>query len=119
MLKTPSVLLGLIVALCLLTPSSARASLNDCSDVYVGAIWIEQGSGLFAVVFLLNEGDASGSYWQMFSQFSADERKSALAMLTAAKLSSHRVHVKTHASDGCSIMVTSQNVRAVYMAHRP
>jgi hypothetical protein len=98
---------------------NAHGALNDCSDLYVGSIWIEQGSGLYAVVLLQNEGDASGSYWQYFTQFSADERKAALATLTAAKLANHRVHVRTHATDQCSIVGTSQYVKSVYMAHRP
>jgi hypothetical protein len=103
----------------LATSVSAEASLTDCSDLHVGSIWLEQGQGLYAVVLLQNEGDASGSYWMFFTQFSADERKSALATLTAAKLANHRVHVKTHAADQCSILATSQYVKSLYMAHRP
>lgn len=103
----------------LFASAGAQATLNDCSDLYVGSIWLEQGTGLYAVFLLQNEGDMSGSYWMYFTQFSADERKAALATLTAAKLASHRVHVRTHATDQCSIVGTSQYVKSVYMAHRP
>ncbi len=107
------------VASLLFASASAQATLNDCSDLYVGSIWIEQGTGLYAVVLLQNEGDMSGSYWMYFTQFAAEERKAALATLTAAKLANHRVHVKTHAADQCSIVGASQYVKSVYMAHRP
>ena len=44
---------------------------------------------------------------------------SELATLVAAKLASHRVYVRTTATDQCSIVGTSQYVKALYMAHRP
>lgn len=115
-----SVLRTVTCAMLLLFASTgAEATLSDCSDLYVGSIWLEQGQGLYAVVLLQNEGDASGSYWMYFTQFSVDDRKAALATLIAAKMASHRVYVRTTATDQCSIVGTSQYVKALYMAHRP
>jgi hypothetical protein len=111
---------ALTVLACALTVSSVcRADLLSCQNLYVGRIWIEQGFGLRAVVFLDDPSDSGGSYWQYFDNFSTDERKSALAVLTAAKLAQHRVNVATSASDQCSILTNAYLVSSVYLATSP
>jgi hypothetical protein len=87
--------------------------------LYVGRIWVEKAVGLKAVVLLLNPGDPGGSYWQFFDTWTADDRKAALSMLTAAKLAGHRVNLATSAADGCSIGVTGFYVQSVYLANNP
>ena len=97
----------------------ATASIVDCQDVYVGRIWIERGYGLFGVVFLNSPSDASGSYWQYFTTWTADDRKSALATLTTAKLTQHRVHVTTDEPGGCAINTGNRYVKSVTLANGP
>ncbi|MEO8016534.1 MAG: hypothetical protein ABI769_01865 [Pseudomonadota bacterium] len=97
----------------------AQASLTDCQDLYVGRIWVERGFGLKAVVFLVHATDAGGSYWSYFDNWTADERKSALATLEAAKLAGHRVHVTTDNVDGCGISTGGTYVKALFMATSP
>jgi hypothetical protein len=112
----------LVLCLCLSTlglVADARASISDCQNVYVGRIWIERGYGLFGVVFLNNPGDPSGSYWQYFTTWSADDRKSALSTLTSAKLTQHRVHVETDEPGGCSIHNGNRYVKSVTLANEP
>jgi len=94
----------------------ALADLSNCENVYVGRIWVERGHGLRAVVLLSNPGDASGSYWTYFDNWTAEEKKSALATLTAAKLAGHRVHVTTDDSSGCAILTGGSQVKMVYLA---
>lgn len=99
--------------------SAARADLNNCENVYVGRIWIEKGEMLKAVVFLTDPGNSSGSYWQYFTNWTADEKKAALAVLTSAKLSQHRVNVLTEAVDQCSIATGGQTMKAVFLSNNP
>lgn len=113
--------IGLLCLSMLLSVSAndARASVADCQSVYVGRIWIERGYGLFGVVFLNNAGDPSGSYWQYFTTWSADDRKSALATLTTAKMTNHRVHVTSNQPGGCSIGTGNWEVKSVTLANEP
>lgn len=94
----------------------AFADLNSCQDLYIGRIWVERGSGLKAVVFLNAPTDAGGSYWSFFDYWTADEKKSALATLTAAKLAGQRVHVTTDNTDGCGILSGGTYVKQLFMA---
>ena len=113
MKKLIPLLLALVVAL------PASASLTDCQDLYVGRIWVERGTGLKGVVFLANATAASGSYWSYFDYWTADERKSALAMLEAAKLAGHRVHVTTDNVGGCGITEGGTYVKALFLSTNP
>jgi hypothetical protein len=108
---------ALVIAPCFSAP--ALADLNNCSNLYVGRIWIERGSGLMAVVFLNSPTDASGSYWSYFNNWSVDEKKSALATLVAAKLAGHRVNVVTDNSDQCGIVNSAYNIKSVFIATNP
>lgn len=99
-----------------LTASPAFADLTNCENVYVGRIWVERGHGLRAVVLLNNPGDGSGSYWTYFDNWTAEEKKSALATLTAAKLAGHRVHVTTDDPSGCAVLTGGSQVKMVYLA---
>ncbi len=71
------------------------ADLADCQNLYVGRVWVEKGKGLNAVVLLNQPGDGYGSYWIYFTDWTNDDKKAALAVLTAAKMSRHRVNVAT------------------------
>lgn len=97
----------------------AYASTLDCQNLYVGRIWVEKGQGLYAVVFLNHPDDSSGSYWSFFVNWTPEERKSALAMLTTAKVLQHRVHVITEAANGCAIQDGGQHVKSVFLANNP
>jgi hypothetical protein len=108
-------ILGSLV-LASLAATPALADLSTCENVYVGRIWVERGHGLRAVVFLNNANDASGSYWAYFDNWTADEKKSALATLTAAKLAGHRVHVTTDDAGGCAILTGGSQIKMVYLA---
>jgi hypothetical protein len=99
------------------TPS--YATLSDCQDLYIGRIWIERGSGLRAVVFLASPTDGSGSYWSYFDNWTADEKKSALSTLEAAKLAGHRVHVTTDNADGCGILAGNTYAKALFLSTNP
>lgn len=99
--------------------ASAHASTLDCNDVYVGRIWVEKGQGLKAVVFLNHPNDTSGSYWSYFEGWSADERKEALTLLTAAKAMRHRVHVTTEDPSGCSIQSQGTWIKRLFLATNP
>lgn len=98
---------------------SANASTLDCNGVYVGRIWVEKGQGLKAVVFLNHPDDGSGSYWSYFEGWSADERKEALTLLTAAKAMRHRVDVTTEDASGCTIQSQGTVVKRLFLATNP
>lgn len=108
----------LMCSLMLLSAESSASTL-DCQGVYVGSIWVEQGVGLKAVVFLNARGDSSGSYWTFLSGWSMEERKQAFALLTAAKASNHRVNVHTHEADGCGIQSGAREAKAIFLANNP
>ena len=95
------------------------ADLSNCENVYIGRIWVEHGHGLRAVVLLNAAGDGGGSLWMYFDNWSADEKKSALATLTAAKLAGHRVHVTTHESGGCGVLTSGTQAKTVTLATNP
>jgi hypothetical protein len=96
-----------------------HASTLDCNDLYVGRIWVEKGQGLKAVVFLNHPNDGSGSYWSYFEGWTADERKEALTLLTAAKAMRHRVNVTTEDPSGCTIQLKSTVVKSLYLTTNP
>lgn len=100
-------------------PMAALAGLSDCQDVYVGRIWVQQGSGLHAVVLIGSPGDSSGSYWIYFTNWTAEERRAALATLTAAKMAGHRVHVTTTHTSGCGITSDATHGASVFLATNP
>lgn len=104
-----------VMALLLLSTVS-HADINNCMGVYVGMIQVEKGGGLTGVTFHDSPTDASGSYYQNFSGWSADDKKAVLAILTAAKVSQHRVNVTTEASGECGIAVTWQVMKSVVLA---
>jgi hypothetical protein len=101
----------LIASLSLMT-RMAVADINNCQNLYIGQIVVEKGFGsLSHVMFKDNPDHATGSKWVVFRSWSEDEKKSALALLTAAKVAQHRVNIITQAADGCSI-VTLQALEA-------
>lgn len=107
----------IVLALAVLHGVPAQADLSNCTDMYVGRIWVERGSGLRAVVLLDNPAAASGSFWIYFDTWSADEKKSALATLTAAKLAGQRVHLTTDNADGCGLVTGGTHAKAVFLAN--
>lgn len=110
---------ALAVVIACLATGPARANLTDCQDLYIGRIWVERGAGLRGVVFLATSSASSGSYWSYFDNWTADEKKSALSMLEAAKLAGHRVHVTTDNVDGCGILSGGTYVKALFLATNP
>lgn len=96
---------------------AARANLNDCQDLYVGRVWLERGYLLRAVVLLNNRTDNGGSYWIYFDYWSADEKKAALATLTAAKMAGQRVHVLTDDVSGCGITAGGTYAKQLFLAN--
>jgi hypothetical protein len=105
--------------LAIVSAPPALADLSNCENLYVGRIWIERGSHLRAVVLLNAPSDGSGSYWIFFDTWSLDERKAALATLTAAKLVGHRVHVTTDDTTQCGITTGGTHAKAVFLATNP
>jgi hypothetical protein len=103
----------------LVAPVMTSASTLDCQNVYVGRIWIEKGHGLYGVVLLNHPADTSGSYWLMFFDWTVDEKKAALAALTTAKISGHRVHVASTEADGCSIQTGQRIAKTIALANEP
>jgi hypothetical protein len=91
----------------------------DCQDLYVGRIMVEKGIGLHAVVFLNAAGDTSGSYWAYFTGWTAEDRKAALALLTSAKMTGHRVNVATTDVTGCEIQTGARDVLRVFLTTNP
>ena len=96
-----------------------QADTTNCQNLYVGRIWVEKGTGLKGVVYLNNRGDGSGSWWSYFNGWTPDEKKDALAMLMAAKVSNHRVNVNTENTDGCGIKTGFTNTESVYLTTNP
>ena len=105
----------LLIASISLMTSIAVADLHDCQNLYVGRIVAQKGYGLWGVQFLENPGHASGSYWVNFDDWSAEEKKAAFALLTAAKMAQHRVNVATAEADGCGL-ATAQHPQAAAVA---
>ena len=105
----------LLLASISLMTSIAEADLHDCQDLYVGRIVAQKGYGLWGVQLLQNPGDASGSYWINFDNWSAEEKTTALALLTTAKIARHRVNIATYEADGCSL-ATAQHPQAAGIA---
>jgi hypothetical protein len=98
--------------------TGARADLTNCEDLYVGRIWVQQGSGaLYAVVFLNSPSDASGSHWVFFNNWTQDEEKAALSLLMAAKLAQHRVNVATTEANGCGIYQANTFAKSLFLAN--
>jgi hypothetical protein len=100
-------------------PEPSIANTLDCQDLYVGRIWVEQVTGLKGVVFLDHPENSSGSYWVFFDGWTVEDKKSALALLTTAKISQHRVNVSTTESNGCGIQTAGRTASAVFLANRP
>ena len=110
----------LALAAALVNCASAGADTINCENVYVGRIVVESGQGgLSRAVFLNNPGDISGSYWVHFLGWSSDDKRAALALLTAAKLSGHRVHVMTTQPNGCGIQADDTFAKQVVLANSP
>jgi hypothetical protein len=114
-MKSMFILLAMLFVL-----PAANADLADCQNLYVGRIWVEKGSGgLYAAVFLNNSSDAGGSYWVFFSDWTAEERKAAFALLTTAKISQHRVNLATGDPSGCGIQNPGVTAKSLFLANYP
>jgi len=87
---------------------SAYADLNDCTDIYVGSMFVHKADGLNTIVFLNSPVNSSGSYATFMTGWSSEARKEAMSLLTAAKISGHKVYIQTEAEDKCSITSPGQ-----------
>ena len=96
---------------------SSLASVSDCQDLYIGRIEISKGQDLSGVVFLNSPTSSSGSYWVRFTGWSESEKKSALSLLMAAKMSQHRVNLRTEEASGCDIATGSRTASKLFLAN--
>ncbi len=110
---------ALITITILFSSFVASASISDCKDLHIGRIWVKKGEGVFAVVYLNNRGDSSGSYRSNFSGWTPEEKKAALSTLMTAKASNHRVNVETENEDKCGIQAGSTVTKSIYLTTNP
>jgi hypothetical protein len=103
--------------LILLISTSVLADITDCQNLYVGRIEVSKGSDLSGVVFLNSPSNSSGSYWVRFTGWSESEKKSALSLLMAAKMSQHGVNLKTEEVNGCDIAAGSRVASKLFLAN--
>lgn len=103
----------------LLLANIAHADISNCTGVYVGMIKVEKAGALTGVTFQNSPTDSSGSYYVAFTNWTIDEKKAVLAVLTAAKLSEHRVDVATEASGECGITSGWQVAKSIVLAATP
>lgn len=109
------------IVLCVLGVMALRpasAGLSNCTDIYVGTIAYYYNANP-VVVFLASPGDNGGSYAISLADFTADQQKTIIAMLLAAKMNGHRVSISTAASGQCGITTTWQNLRMVAVNDNP
>jgi len=83
--------------------SVAVAGIDNCQDMYVGQVIVERGIGLKVVTFKNGPNDGGTSNWVSFEEWTSDDKKSALALLTSAKLSQHRVNISTNGLNSCAL----------------
>ena len=93
---------------------SAHADISDCTNLYVGAISIYKNDDT-TVVFFNSPKDGSGSYALNFDNWSPEAKKKALALLTSAKISGHRITLQTEATDKCSIGTAWQTLSVIHL----
>lgn len=98
---------------------SSMADISDCQNLYVGRIWVERGEGLKGVVLLNDPNNTSGSYWLYFAGWGTDDKKSALSILTTAKIAQHRINVVTEESNGCNIQTGQRIAKSIYLSNNP
>ncbi len=106
----------LYLSIVLLFSISSYADFNDCKNLYVGRISVNDG-GIPRAVFLTNPGNSSGSYWVFFSNYSESGRGSALSVLMAAKLSGHRLDLYTSGSNSCDIATGSRQAADLHLSN--
>jgi hypothetical protein len=106
----------LYVAALSLLAGVANADISNCSGVYVGMILVEKGAGLSGVTFHNTATATSGSYYLNFNGWSSDDKKAVLGVLTAAKMASQPINIKTEASSECGIDTTFQTLKRVELA---
>jgi hypothetical protein len=114
-----SIIFTVLIVIAATLSGRAQADVSNCQDVYVGRIWVDRDFGLRAVVVINTPQSTGGSYWIYFDNWSADPKKSALATLTAAKMSGHRLHVATEEADQCGIATGGTQMRHLYLATNP
>lgn len=83
-------------------PNLCFASIQDCKNLYVGRISVNE-NGLKRAVFLTRNTDSSGSYWVGFENFSEQGKSAILSLLVASKLSGHRLDLYTSEEGRCGI----------------
>jgi hypothetical protein len=109
-----------LIAVLIMASDMCQADITTCTNVYVGRIWVTQGvTGIYGVVVINSPSDGGGSYWVYFSNWTAEDKKAALAVLTAAKLTQHRVNVATTNSDKCGISAGATIATSVCLATNP
>ncbi len=100
--------------------TSAYPDVMDCQNLYVGRIRVENGSGgLDRAVFINAPSSSTGSYWVSFSSWDPDDKNAALSLLMAAKISQHRVNIKTLEANGCDIREGQTTALRIELANMP
>jgi len=102
----------------LLLSNIATADTTNCNDLYVGSVTQYVGSAPF-IVFKNTQTDSSGSYAQYLTGWTETEKNSALSMLLAAKMSGHRVNVRTTKASECDIQTGHGTLTYVQLANNP
>jgi hypothetical protein len=108
----------LVSAALTLVSSIAVADVTNCQHLYVGQILVRNGV-TFLASFLNDPGDASGSKWIYFNHWNAEDKKAALALLTAAKMSQHRVSLVTDGPNSCDIVLEDRHATSLYLSSSP
>jgi hypothetical protein len=98
--------------------SIANADVNDCQNLFVGQILVQDGVS-FRATFLNSPSDVSGSQWIYFNHWNSDDKKAALALLTAAKMAQHRVALVTNGPNGCAITTEQRLATSLYLSANP
>lgn len=108
-------------AMLCLASGVAVAGMNNCLDMYVGDVKIKRGGGLDFATFKDGPNDETKSGPVYFSDWTSEDKKSALALLIGAKVTSSRVNITIGPSSSCSIPADSSIYYAetVSLASKP
>lgn len=107
-----------LFSLAVLISSNVGASTLDCNDLYVGAINQTKGYAPH-IVFKNNKDDGSGSHVTFLTGMTESEQQTAISILLAAKMSGHRVTVRTTETSGCDIQTGARNLKWVQLTNNP
>jgi hypothetical protein len=108
-----------VFLLMLLNVSIAQADMSDCKAMYVGLLGNNQDAGNAHFALKNSSDDNGGSYAIYFTGWDETQLNRSYSLLLAAKMSGHRVNIKTKALDGCSIALPGQVVSFIQLTDKP